>query len=436
MKDLIALIRRATALRKELYWVFTGQLIGFAGGFIGLKVLTNIMDPKGYGQLALGLTIAGVFTTYVYGPVSNVVARFFAAYRERGDLGIYFATIRRAHRNLALVLSALSLVISGIIGIYFGFEWGMIVAIASFFGIVSGINVSFLALQNAVRQRKVVALHQGIDVWLRIGLSIILVMLFQNSGYIALLGYLLGTAIITVSQYRFAQKNEEVRANWKIVSSKSGSQNCYREFHSYAASFMIFAGFASISLYSDRWVLQAVSGEQAVGIYSALYQIAASPINLFFSLVNQFAVPIVFERAGQMSSIAQADASQQLVNQTVLLSSLVIILVTLGAFFFGEPVARMLTNRTFAEHSSILWLTVLGISIFNIGQLYTLKGQIYSQPSIYFWPKGIQAFSFLAAAFPLTHHAGIHGIAMALCISSLLYLAAVLYVNKQLTLEL
>ncbi len=435
MKDMYILIQRAAGLRKELYWVFTGQLLGFAGGFIGLKVLTNIMDPKNFGQLALGLTIAGVFTTYVYGPIANVVARFFVVYRERGDLGIYFATIRRAHRNLAYILILLTFFVSGMIGIYYGFEWAMIVMVASLFGIASGINASFLALQNAVRQRKVVALHQGIDVWLRIGLSIILVMWFKNSGYIALLGYLLGTTLITISQHWFAQKNKEIRSNWQIVSSRSGNQNCYREFRAYAASFMIFSGFAAISLYSDRWVLQAVSGEQAVGIYAALYQIAASPVNLFFALVNQFIVPIVFERAGSMSTSTQAESSQQLVNQTVIISSIVIAGITLGAYFFGEPVARLLTNKVFAEQSSVLWLTVLGISIYNIGQLYTLKGQFHNQPGIYFWPKGVQAFSFLTSAYLLAQQTGIQGIALALCASSIIYLVAVLYVNTRLTPE-
>jgi O-antigen/teichoic acid export membrane protein len=426
------LFRRVLGLRQELYWVFMGQFIGFAGGFIGLKVLTNIMDPKGYGQLALGLTIAGIFTTYVYGPVANVVARFFAVYRERCDLGVYFATIRNAHRTLGLALALLALIASGIAGMMSGNEWALIVLFASFFGIVSGVNASFLALQNAVRQRKIVAIHQGIDVWLRIGLAIALILLFKSSGYLALLGYLLGTTLITFSQFQYAKKNDQIRSNWKADNNVQKLRACNSEFRAYAASFMIFSGFAAISLYSDRWVLQAVSGEHAVGIYAALYQIAASPVNLFFAMINQMVVPIVFERAGAMTSKEQAESSAQLVTQTAVISGVVMTGITLCTYFFGEPITQLLTNKTFAEQSSVLWLVVVGISIYNIGQIYTLKGLYHNQPKIYFWPKGLQAVSFLITAFLLARQTGIEGVGMALCISSVLYLSAVLFSNSRL----
>jgi len=423
---------RFEKIKVELAWILGGQALSFVGGFIGLKVLTNIMEPKGYGQLALGLTIAGIFTTYVYGPAANVIARFYAVYRERGDLGVYFATIKGAHRTVGVVLALFAFAASGITGMLAGIEWGVILLIASFFGIASGINASFLALQNAVRQRKIVALHQAIDVWLRIGLSIVLIWFWNSSGCFALLGYLLGTTAITFSQFHYAQKNDEIRANWVSVNSDLKLQACQREFKAYAASFMIFSGFAAISLYSDRWVLQTVSGAYAVGVYSALYQIAASPVNLFFAMVNQLVVPIVFERAGAMTTRMQAESSSLLVTQTALISGIVMIGVTVCAYFFGESIAQLLTNRTFAEQSSMLWLTVSGISIYNIGQVYSLKGLYHNQPKIYFWPKGLQAISFLITAYLLAQRTGIQGVAVALCVSSLIYLFSVLFVNSRL----
>ncbi|HEX9078711.1 MAG TPA: hypothetical protein VF795_03915, partial [Desulfuromonadaceae bacterium] len=89
-----SLLERIVKLRHEMAWIVAGQFFGFVGGFAGIKALTNIMGPKGYGELALGLTIAGLFNMYVYGPIANVVARFFAVYRERGRLGVYFAVLK------------------------------------------------------------------------------------------------------------------------------------------------------------------------------------------------------------------------------------------------------------------------------------------------------------------------------------------------------
>ena len=425
------LFDRAMKLRRELAWVLFGQVLCFVGGFLGIKVLTNVMGPKGYGQLALGLTIAGIFTTYVYGPVANVVARFFSVYRERGDLGTYFAVLKRSHCQLATVLAIIALVVAGIAGESAGHEWFLIVLLASLFGIVSGINASYLSLQSAIRQRKIVALHQGADVWLRIGISIVLLMVWSNRGHFALLGYLLGTLFVTLSQALYALRNAEIKRYWRVDEADEKKRACFREFSNYAASFMIFSGFAAISLYADRWVLQGVFGESAVGIYSAIYQIAASPVNLFFAMVNQLVVPIVFERAGAMTTSAQADSSAALVRQTIAFSCVVMAAVTLFAYFFGEPLILLLTTKAFATQSSVLWLTVVGLAIYNIGQLYSLKGLYCNQPKIYFWPKGLQAVSFLLIAFGLVKFIGIPGVALALFASSILYLISVLIVNNR-----
>jgi O-antigen/teichoic acid export membrane protein len=427
---------RAWNLRHEMGWIVLGQFMAFAGGFIGIKVLTNLMGPKGYGQLALGLTIAGMFTIYVYGPVANVVARFFVAYRERGRLGSYFAVLKQSHLLLAISLSLLALTASGIVGLLLGGEWSLIILLSSLYGVASGINVSYISLQSAIRQRKIVALHQGADVWLRIGLSIALLLLFGNSGYFSLLGYLLGTLVVTISQGIFALKNVEIRSHWRGDSADDSEKRAsYREFSRYAASFMLFAVFASVSMYSDRWILQGMFGLSTVGIYSAIYQIAASPVNIFYAMVNQFVVPIVFERAGAMTKASQAESSAFLVRRTVLFYSLASIFITAVACIISEPLVRILTNSTFAAHHNMLWIIVLGLSLFNIAQLLTLKGLYCNQPRIYFWPKAWQAGSFLLMAYLLAKSYGIIGVAAAICGSSLLYLGAVVVVNRKIALE-
>ena len=95
---------RVFQLRHELAWVVTGQLLAFLGGFAGIKILTNVLGPEGYGQLALGLTIAGLLNMFVYGPIGQVVLRFFSVYRERGELSIYFTILKNAHITSAVLL--------------------------------------------------------------------------------------------------------------------------------------------------------------------------------------------------------------------------------------------------------------------------------------------------------------------------------------------
>ncbi|MDD2337891.1 MAG: oligosaccharide flippase family protein [Geobacteraceae bacterium] len=420
-------------LRQEMTWILFGQFLGFIGGFIGIKFLTNLMGPHGYGQLALGLTIAGLFNTYVYGPVANVVIRFFSVYRERGQLGSYFSILRKSHRLMAVGGISLALVASGATGYFLGSEWALIILLSCLYGVTSGINVSFNSLQNAIRQRKIVALHQGADVWLRIGLSIALLLLFSKSGYFALLGYLSGTLLVTISQRIFALKNETIRKNWHLPATDPLlEKESFQEFSSYATSFMIFAVFASFSLYADRWILQGMFGSSAVGLYAAIFQIAASPVSIFFTMVSQLMVPIVFERAGSMTKVSQVESSGKLLNQTILVSSFVAIVITLALYLFSEPLVRIITNATFAKQHNLLWIIAMGLCFFNLGQQLTIKGLSFNRPRIYLWPKILQAVSLLMMAYFLALHFEIIGVAWAVCLSSLIYLVAVVSVNKKL----
>lgn len=427
------LLHKTRALRGELAWIILGQLLGFIAGFAGIKALTNQMGPQGYGQLALGLTIAGVMNLFVYGPVSNVVSRYFAAYRERGDLSLYFPVLRRMHGQLALLLTLLSLMAAGLVYLRVGLLWGLIVLLSCLYGIVSGVNVSFLALQSAIRQRKLVALHQGGDAWLRIALAIALVLLWGKDGSWAMLGYLGGTLLVVVSQRHFALRNGEIARNWGGSPPPMNSiMDCRREFYGYAWPFILFAVFAAVSMYADRWILQGVNGEGAVGIYAAIYQIAASPVNIFFAMVNQLMVPIVFERAADMSTETHVRDSAALLRTTIIVSTACALLITLVAACFSESLVRLITNADFARYHHLLWLTVLGLSLFNIAQLFTIKGLNHNQPRIYLWPKVCQAISFLVLGYLLAKPFPLLGVAWGVCLSSAIYLLAVVAVNRRL----
>lgn len=441
MKNLFVALKllrdRFHSLRREMAWILTGQFFGFVGGFIGIKILTNMLGPTGYGQLALGLTIAGLLNTYAYGPVANVVARYFSVYRERGRLNIYFTVLKCSHRRLALAGVTLAVVAGSGTAWFLGGEWALIVLLSFLYGIASGINASYISLQNAIRQRQVVALHQGADVWLRIGLSVALIFLFAKSGCSALLGYLLGTTLVTLSQRIFALRNSMIHDAWHVPATPPEKvREAWHEFSHYATSFMLFAVFASFSLYADRWLLQGLYGSGAVGIYAAVYQIAASPVNIFFSMVSQLVTPIVFERAGALTSSSNAKSGMALLRQTVMVSSLVALLITAVAAVCSGPLVRVLTNATFAYHHRLLPVMVIGLCIFNLGQQLTIKGLAFNQPRIYLLPKILQAASLLVSGYVLARWYAIAGVAWAVCLSSFVYLAAVLLVNGRLRLNL
>jgi O-antigen/teichoic acid export membrane protein len=423
-------MQQVRRLRGELLWVLTGHAAAFLGGLFGIKALTLLLGPVGYGHLALGLTIAGFLTTFLHNPLSNAAARFYAPYRDSGKEWLYFSVLRDLHTKLLMVLIAPVVVGALLVYVAKGSLWGGLVFSGLIFGMISGVGVSFLAWQNAARDRKNATLAQIGDVWLRIGSAIFAVMLF-GTGFAALGGYCVGALLVVLWQYSGMRRQQKLSC-LETLPQEALLSHARHEFLRFIAPFVGYALFTVVTLFADRWILQLSSGAASVGIYAALFQIAASPVNLLFAVINQLMVPIIYERAGDMTSQDQQVAARRLISRTVLIAVACSTAGTLLTALLARPVALLLTTSEFAQHSEVLWLLVLGLSLWQVGQVMALKGICANRPGVYLWPKGLHAVVLLVAGFYLVVNYGISGMAMALVVASLVYLVAVGMVNFRL----
>lgn len=417
---------------KEIVWVVFGQLLAFSGNFFGIKLLTTQMGASGYGHLALGMTIAGMINIFLFGPLGQVIIRYYAVCNERGELPLYFHFSRTMHIYLLFVMVVLASVVPPVVTMYFGTAWGLLTLLAIAFGLLTGVNSSITSLQSAVQQRMTVALHQGADSWLRVVLAFILICSVANTGYIAMAGYLLGTALVTCSQLAFAYRNQNIRPLFSPHPLPDTYRTTYQEFWTYASPFLLFAVFAATSSYADRWILQSTVGIREVGIYTALYQIAGAPVTLLVGIVNQYIAPILFKKAGTMTSRNQRHESSRLLLRTVLITSGLLCAITLIAATAGHWIIMLLTTKEIAEHHALLWKFVLGIGMFNIGQLLVLSGLNHNRSDIYIAPKILQASVLILLGIFMTLRYGMDGMVAALGLSSVVYVCAVLIVNSRL----
>ena len=407
-------------------------MLALSGALIGIKVLTNALGTEKYGLLSLGLTIAGLLNLFVYGPVSQWVLRFFSIHRERGETGAFFLAIRRIYLIATLAVSAAAGLALAALSTLVATEWLLLIAAAVVFAVAAGANSMFIALQSAIRDRKVVALHQGADAWLRPVLALLALYFFGDTSHVVLLGFCAGTLLVTASQALQASRSLAVlrdREHSRLTPKQW--QSVRKEFAAYVLPFGLMALFGAISLYADRWILQGLFGEHEVGIYAVMYQMANAPIAVLVGIVSQLMVPVIYDRAGTMTTAAQAARSKQAVFETVGITSLIMAGLTVVAYSFGQPLIAIFSTPEFAAHHATLWVLVLGVALFNVAQLLTLRGFSSRQTDLYIWPKGIQALSFVLTALALVRGHGILGIAIAVVISSLIYLAHVVWVNRR-----
>jgi len=80
---------------KEGFWIVLGQVMMVTGSLVGVRLLTELLSPSSYGELALGMTIATLVNQTILGPLGGGVTRFYAPAIEYGDLSGYLNAARK-----------------------------------------------------------------------------------------------------------------------------------------------------------------------------------------------------------------------------------------------------------------------------------------------------------------------------------------------------
>ncbi len=223
---------RVKRLAKEFLWVGGGQIAAVAGGLVGIRLLTQALSPVSYGELALAMTVATLAQQVVLGPAAGAILRFFAPAHEARQLRAFLKGSRRLVAEgtcvvLALaVLSALALLLSG------RTQWLTLLVGAFLYSLLSGYCSALDGIQNAARQRAVVAWHQGLGQWLRFSMALAFIAIWGAASSAAMVGYAIATAAVLGSQiFLFRRLGQRSGALCGLVSVGILSHDLVVGFH-------------------------------------------------------------------------------------------------------------------------------------------------------------------------------------------------------------
>ena len=425
---------RVARIGAEATWVAAGQLLAFLGGFATIKLLTGELGPAAYGQLALGISAAGVVHMFVYGPIEQIALRFVSVYRERGRLDLLFGSLRMFHIYAAVIVGSGIVVITSVLLAVAGGSWSKLILLALLLGMANGISTTLSSLQSALRRRAWVAFFQASDIWLRLLLAVGGLAWIEGTADIALGGFCLAAITTTIIQFIWTMRSPLIRPHLAASSMQDARsmRDTLSELTAYGRPYIAFAAFAWFSTYCDRWLILAYLDEKAVGIYAAVFQIANAPIALFLGVTNQFLVPLIFDRAGGATTQSQIHSSTRLLNWATVAYVLVLAGIVGTAAIAAEPLVKLLTSSEFSAHAEILWVVCLGLSLSSTAQLLVIKGLSHGRPQHYVLPKFVQLMLLLATMLLLVKPLALMGVALSLCVSSAGYLAMVIHVNRRL----
>lgn len=183
-----------------------GQIATIAGSLALVRVLTEYLSPSQYGELALGLTIAGLMNQVIFGGISNGISRFYTIALEKHDLNGYLDDARVLLSYATLVAALIGAILLVGLKAYGYSNWIGLAAAVLAFSLLSGYNAAIGGLQNAARQRAIVALHSGLNAWLKIILAIVAMYWLGSTSVAVIIAYVATTFLVTISQLVFLRR--------------------------------------------------------------------------------------------------------------------------------------------------------------------------------------------------------------------------------------
>lgn len=407
---------RLRRLSKEGAWIVLGQASAVLGSLAGVRLLTELLDPAAYGELALGMTVAAVVTQTVIGPLGNGVARFYAPAQERGDLGGYLDAVRRL--VLAAIVTIVLMILLSIGGLLVvgRTQWIGIATAALAFAAVSGCNAILSGIQNAARQRSIVALHQGIESWARFLVAAGLLLWLGATSTVAMVGYVIAVVLVLGSQYVFFRKT---------VPHKGTTANKDRDWREriwkYSWPFSAWGIFTWAQQASDRWALEIFATTQEVGLYAVLFQLGYYPMSMVTGMTMQFLGPILYQRAGDATDSRRNERVSRMIRRLTGLTLALTGVIFLVTLLFHAQIFRLLVAKEYADVSYLLpWMLLAG-GIFAAGQTISLNLMSQMKTHTMLIVKIATSSLGMILNFAGAYFLGIKGIVLATIVFSVLY---------------
>ncbi|MFL1010594.1 oligosaccharide flippase family protein [Flavisericum labens] len=308
--------------------------------FILLPILTRYLTPSEYGTLSL-------FTVYIY------ILMIICSLGLTSSISVNF---NQLHRTSVPVSNSTSFIIIFVC-------WGLVLLLSLFFGPfiaeLSGIpifwlicifpivlaNIYFLnytnLLQLDMRPFKFSAFQLSKS-FLEGGLSIILVVVFLRSWVGRAEAMLVVSIIFLIIVLYFMIKDNYLSR--KIIFSKKYAKDNL----SFAIPLVPHQISYWIKTGLDRYLIAFLISQEAVGIYSAGYQVGFS-LFVLVSAVNQAIIPYLYRKLKNEKDIDK----QRLVNLTYKYFFILIVLGVLANIFLPK-ILTILIGDNYSEASSII----------------------------------------------------------------------------------
>lgn len=407
---------RIKRLAKESIWIIVGQLSVAVASLILVRVLTEYLAPAQFGQLALGLTVAGLLNQVVMGGIISGIGRFYSVAIEKQDLDGYLrATLHLQGYATGMMVVIVLILMASMSWLGYS-QWISLAAAAMVFSVINGYNSSISAIQTAARERAIVSLHGGLDAWLKILLAVGIVFWLGASSTAVVIGYACSSLFVTLSQLIFLRRTIP-----QLHTPIQDSQKWMQQIWVYSLPFTSWGIFTWMQQVSDRWALDAFSTTSDVGKYAVLFQLGYTPMVLTTGFCTAFIAPILYQRSGDAKDHERNTNVHRITWRITILSLIVTFFAFIITFALHGWLFDILVASDFRGSSYLLPWVVLAGGFFSSGQILSLKLMSEMRPQALVKPKIFTSLIGVLLNVIGAVIAGIQGVVWAVVAFSVIY---------------
>ena len=361
---------RIKRLSKEFSWVVVGQVLAVLGALVLLRVLTERLEPAEFGILALSLTIVTLINIVATQGVMNGIVRYYSVADDQNDVLAYLLSSFKLLSYFSFLILGFGIVAILILVWRGGSEYLALLIAVLLTAITGGFNGCLNGINNAARQRSIVAFHITLEPILKILFVLSAALWFDISATLVLACYALAFIVIMVSQIFFLHRSHDMQG---VLSAEASEQDWIKMILIFSWPMMIWGIFGWAQISSTRWALQFYGSMADVGYYSILSQVGYVPIQTLMGVFMAFLTPIIYSMAGDARDGSRRENVNRLTNWICLLGIMITALATLFSFFFNEQILSIFVAREYLVISKYLPVMVAAGGILGVALVVAAK---------------------------------------------------------------
>lgn len=414
-------------LMRETAWIAIGQIATLLGTFLLIRFLTDNLTVVEYGELALALTIAMMVNQVISGGISGGMLRFYSIAVEKGEKELYLAGCLQLLTLSSIICVGVSIVIIFALVASNLYEWILVSVLMMCFAIISGINSAIFSIQNAARNRAMVALHKALEVFLRILFAFLVFRIFFASSSMTVIAYFLSGFFVLLSQIYFLNKLLPLLS---LKFSNFRSNDYSLKIWTQAWPVSVWGIFTGVQISSDRWILGYFGGLDDVGAYAVIYQLGFTPFVMIAGVAVTLFSPILFQKAGEAITRHRVEEVYRLTKTITIISLPCWFIVALLAHLSKDWIFLIMVNENFHEYSYLFPLMILAAGLQGCHHIIGIRFSATLNIEKLLLPQILSAFLFVIFNFLGAYIGGVDGLVYAFLVSSLIYFLWILVFSE------